>query len=93
MRALKYDVAINCVKDPDVPIADALSRVSPQPTTSNRKLPEIFVHHITQNLPPTPTKLQQIRDETGELSYIFVVKRCDLLGLVTEKRRMSLIAP
>jgi len=29
MRALKYDVIVNYVKGPDVPIADTLSRVSP----------------------------------------------------------------
>ena len=51
MRALKYDVTVNYVKDPDVPIADALSRVSPQPAPSNGQLPEICVHHITQSLP------------------------------------------
>jgi len=54
------------VKGPDVPIADPLSRVSPQPAPSNGQLPEICVHHITQNLPASPTKLQQIRDDTGK---------------------------
>lgn len=72
MRALKYDVTVNYVKAPDVPIADALSRFWPQPARSNGQLPEICVHHNTQNLPVSPTKLQQIRDETGEKSYIVV---------------------
>ena len=75
MRALKYDVTVNYVKGPDVPIADVLSRVSPQPAPSNGQLPEICVHHITQNLPASPTKLHQIRDEDREGSYIVVVKR------------------
>ena len=66
MRALKYDVTVNYVKGSDVPIADALSRVSPQPAPISGQLPEICVHHITQNLPASPTKLQQIRDETGK---------------------------
>ena len=66
MRALKYDVTVNCVKGPDVPIVDALSRVSPQLAPSNGELPEICVHHITHNPPASPTKLQQIRDETGK---------------------------
>ena len=38
MRALKYDVTVNYVKGPDVPIADALSRVSPQPAPSSSQL-------------------------------------------------------
>ena len=63
MRPLKYDVPVNYVKVPDVPIAGALSRVSPQPSPSNGQFPEICVHHITQNLPASPTNLQRIRDE------------------------------
>ena len=47
MRALKYDVTVNYVKGPDVPIADALSRVSPQLASANGQLPKIHVHHIT----------------------------------------------
>ena len=96
MRALKYDVTVNYVKGPDVPIADALSRVSPQPAPSNGQLPEICVHHITQNLPASPTKLQQILDETGKddsYMYIVVVKRSGLWGMATEERRMPPISP
>ena len=57
MRALKYDVTVNYVEGPDVPIADALSRVSPQLASANGQLSEIHVHHITQNLPAYPTRL------------------------------------
>ena len=74
MRALKYDVTVNYVKGPDVPIADALSRVSPQPTPSSSQLSEIYVHHVTQHLPATPTKLQQIRDETGRDPVLSLLK-------------------
>ena len=56
MRALKYDVTVNYVKGPDVQIADALTRVSPQLASANGQLPEIHVHHITQNLPVSPTR-------------------------------------
>ena len=60
IRALKYDVTVNYVKSPDVPIADALSRVSPHLASANGQLREIHVQHITQNLPASPTRLQQI---------------------------------
>ena len=80
MRALKYDVTVNCVKGPDVPIADALSRVSPQLAPSNGELPEICVHHITQYLPASPTKLQQIRDETGKDPTVTLLKEVVLGG-------------
>ena len=74
MRALKYDVTVKYVKGSDVPIADALSRVSPQPVPSNGELPEICIHHITQNLPTSPTKLQQIRDKTGKDPALSLLK-------------------
>ena len=74
MRALKYDVTVNYVKDPGVPIAEALSRVSPQPAPSNGQLPEICVHHITQSLPASPTRLHQIRDETGKDPTLSLLK-------------------
>jgi len=74
MKALKYDVTVNYVKGPHVPIADALSRVSPQPAPSNSQLSEMCIHHITQNLPASPTKLQQIRDETGEDPTLSLLK-------------------
>ena len=74
MRALKYDITVNYVKGPDVPIADALSRVSPQPAPTNGQLSEICVHHITQHPHATPTKLQQIRYETGRDSTLSLIK-------------------
>ena len=64
LRALKYDISVKYVKGSDVPIADALSRVSPQQLPESDQIPEICVHHVTQNLPASPTRLQQIRDET-----------------------------
>ena len=69
MRALKYDVTVDYVKGPDVPIADALSRVSPQPALSNGQLPEICVHHITQSLPASPTKLTTKLTRQGRILH------------------------
>ena len=77
MRALKYDVTVNYVKGPDVPIADALSRVSPQLISANGQPPEIHVHHITQNLPASPTRLQQIRDETKKDPTLSLLKETE----------------
>ncbi|PFX13349.1 Uncharacterized protein K02A2.6 [Stylophora pistillata] len=63
LRALKYDVTIKYVKGAEVPIADALSRVSPQPAPLNDEFPQLDIHQITKNLPASPIKLQQIRNE------------------------------
>ena len=56
--------AVNYVKGCDVPIGEALSRVSLQQIPGNDQIPEMCVHHVTQNLPASPTRRQQIRDET-----------------------------
>ena len=58
-RALKYDV-----KGTEVPIVDALSRISQQPATDNGQLPQLDIHYLTKTLPASQTKLQQIRDDT-----------------------------
>ena len=66
IRALKYNVAVKYVKGSEVPIADALSRVTPQPCMKADQLNQINVHHITRTLPASPMKLQQIRVETAK---------------------------
>ena len=66
IRALKYDVTVKYVKGSEVPIADALSRVTPQPCTKADQSRQIHVHHITRTLPASPIKLQQIREETAK---------------------------
>ena len=65
LRALKHDVTVKYVKGAEVPIADALSRVSPQPAPPEGEFPQLDIHQITKNLPASPIKLQQIRNETA----------------------------
>ncbi|XP_048583419.1 uncharacterized protein K02A2.6-like [Nematostella vectensis] len=64
LRALKYDVTVKYVKGSDVSIADALSRLSPQPAPPKGQLPQLSIHQVTDTLPASPAKLQQIRDLT-----------------------------
>ena len=65
LRALKYDIEVKFVKGTEVPIADALSRVSPLPAPANGELPQLDIHFVTRTLPASPTRLQQIREETA----------------------------
>jgi len=60
IRALKYDVTVKYVKGSEVPIADALSRVTPEPCTKADQSNQINIPHITRALPASPIKLQQI---------------------------------
>ena len=64
LRALKYDITVKYVTGAGVPIADALSRVSPQLASPNQ-LPQLDVHHVTKTIPATAARLQQIREETA----------------------------
>ena len=84
MIALRYDVTANYVKGPDVLIADALSRVSPQPASANGQLPEIHVHHITQNLPASLTDPR--RDKKGP--HFVIAKGNCLRRMASEKRKV-----
>ena len=63
LRALKYDVTVTYVKGAQVPIADALSRLSPQQVSPKSQLPQLDIHQITSTLLASPIKLEQIRKE------------------------------
>ena len=52
------------VKGIHVPIADALSRVSPQPAAANNQLPQLDIHYVTNTLPASQARLQHIREQT-----------------------------
>lgn len=76
LRALKYDDTVKYVKRAEVPITDALSRVSPLPAPPEGEFPQLDIQQIIENLPASPTKLQQIRNETANdptLSKLFDV--------------------
>ena len=53
------------VKGAEVPIADAFFRVSPQPGPPEGEFTQLDIHQITKNLPASPIKLQQARNETA----------------------------
>ena len=67
LQALKYDVTVKYVKAAEVPIANALSRLSPQPAPPEGEFPHLDIHQVTKNLPASPLKLQQIRHETANI--------------------------
>lgn len=67
LRALKYDFTTKYIKAAKVSIANALYRVSLQPTPPSRELPQWDIHLITKNLPASPLKLQQICNDTANI--------------------------
>ena len=80
LRALKYDVTVTYVKGVNVPIADALSRITPQNGPTVGELPRIDVHCVTKTLPASPTKLQQIREETERDPTLSLLKETIFKG-------------
>ena len=53
------------IKGAQVPIADALSRLSPQQAPPNSQLLPLDIHHITCTLPASPVKSEQICNEAA----------------------------
>lgn len=64
LGALKYNVKVTYVKGTDVPIADALSRVSLQPAAANSQLPQLDICYVTNKLSASQARLQHIWEET-----------------------------
>jgi len=61
LRIQKYDVEIKYVPGKDIPVADALSRVSPCPGDTIDGL-DVSVHGLHLHLNATPTRINQIRE-------------------------------
>ena len=64
LGALKYDVKVTNLKGTAVPIADALSIVSPQPAAAKSQLPQLDIHYVTNTLSESQARLQHIWEET-----------------------------
>ena len=65
LRIQKYDVQIKYVPGKNVPVADALSRVS---YCSGDTVPglDITIHEVLMNLNVSPTRVPQIQEETAK---------------------------
>ena len=68
LRLSQYDVNIEYLKGKDKVVADALSRVSPQPTPKEGQEEEDFipVHMLTEEIPAHSTRIGDLRCATAK---------------------------
>ncbi|CAB3997901.1 retrotransposon-like family member retr-1, partial [Paramuricea clavata] len=67
LRMSKYDVDLRYIEGKKNVIADALSRVScMEPPVDGNEVPMIEINEISSTLPASPTKLDEIREQTRQ---------------------------
>ena len=69
----KYDVQIKCFAGKDIPVADAMSRISSCPGEAVQGL-DISVHEVHLHLNASPTRVCQIQDETAKDSTLSTLR-------------------
>ena len=65
LRVQKYDAEIKHVQGKNIPLADALSRISPCPGDTIEGL-DVSVHELYLHLNASPTRIAQIKEETAK---------------------------
>ena len=65
LRIQKYDITIKYVPGKDIPLADALSRLSPCQGGTIEGL-DVSIHELHMHLNASPTRVQQIKEETAK---------------------------
>ena len=65
LRVQKYDAEIKYVQGKNIPLADALSRISPCPGDTIEGL-DVSVYELHLHLNASPTRIAQIKEETAK---------------------------
>ena len=84
LRIEKYDVQIMYVPGKDIPVADALSRISSCHDEAVQGL-DVSVHEIHVNLNASPTRVRQIQEETAKDPTLLALHEV-IMGGWPEKR-------
>ena len=73
LRVQKYDAEIKYVQGKNIPLADALSRVSPCPGDTIEGL-DVSVHEVHLHLNASPTRIAQIKEETAKDETLLLLR-------------------
>ena len=79
LRIQKYDVQIKYLPGKDIPVADALSRISSCPGEGVQGL-DISVHEVHLHLNASPTRVFQIQEETAKDSTLANLREVIMRG-------------
>ena len=79
LRIQKYDVQIKHLPGKDIPVADALSRISSCPGEAVQGL-DISVHEVHLHLNASPTRVCQIQEETAKDSTLSSLREVIMRG-------------
>ena len=76
-------------KGMEIPLADALSRVTPLPMEEDGiKLPIIAVNQVTANIPYSSNELEQIHEETRKDPTLKLLMHYILVGWPCDQRQL-----
>ena len=88
-RSLPYDFHTEWIPGKDIPIADALSRVSPlREENGGIQLPIIHVNYITGNLPVPATQMERIKISSANDSTLNELRKFVADGWPHDKRSL-----
>ena len=79
LRILCYDIEVVYVPGTDIPLADALSRVNPCETGIIPGL-DISVHELHDHINASPTRIEQLREETDKDSELHALREIIHVG-------------
>ena len=85
LRIQQYQVTVKYVPEKDIPLADALSRITPMQSSTIKGL-DITVHELQSQLNASTTRLTQIREETANDDILVILPDTIAQGW-TEKRK------
>ena len=73
LKVQKYDAEIKYVQGKNIPLADALSRISPCPGDKIEGL-DVSVHELHLHLNASPTRIAQIKEETAKDETLLLLR-------------------
>jgi len=79
LRVQRYNITVKYVPGKEIPLANALSHITPCPANTIEGL-DISVHELHSQLNASSTRIQEIRDETAKDTMIAILRETIAVG-------------